>query len=210
MMRERIVPYGGLTFVVAAALMLGTIIARSPDTHGHLWHSLPAGYDRTPLDTIEPADLDAIEAELLPFTFPTPPAGGEQPAAAGPAEPADATGSADAAGSAPEGGEVQRITLIETEYAIAPDMGEMMTGMIDEGLTLKLGVPVELTVTNEGKQTHGLWMADFGIYEDIRSGKTAVFKFTPDKPGRFRFTCSYSLCGSEEEHARMVGFLTVQ
>jgi len=212
MRRERIVPYGGLAFVVIASLLLMMIVLRSPDTHGHFWRVLPRDYNRTPVGDIGEADLRAILADLPPFAFPPPskaaasaPAAGHDMAGmesstsaqSGQAEPQMA--GMDSSGSAQRDADVQKITLTESEYAISPDR-----------LALKVGVPVELTVTNTGKQAHGLWIPEFGIAEDIRSGKTKVFRFTPDKPGRIRYVCSYSLCGTEAEHARMVGFLTVR
>ena len=194
MRRERIVPYGGLAFVVIASLLLMTIVLRSPDTHGHFWRVLPRDYTRTPVGDIGEADLRAILAELPPFAFPAP-----SRAAAGAPEGGHDMAGMESSASAQSGADVQKMTLTESEYAIAPDR-----------LTLKVGVPVELTVANAGKQAHGLWMPEFGIAQDIRSGKTQVFRFTPDTPGRFRYVCSYSLCGTEAEHGRMVGFLSVQ
>jgi len=198
MRREHIVPYTGLTVIVSAALGLVTIVARSPDTHGHFWHSVPAAYTRTQVGAIDPADLPAILANLPPFAFPAPnkavaaaPQAGHNMANMGSTAPAQREAGKQA--------DIQKITLTEREYGIEPAR-----------LTLKVGVPVELTVVNQGKQVHGLWMPEFGIAEDIRSGKTKVFRFTPDKPGRFRYVCSYSLCGTEEQHGKMVGFLTIE
>lgn len=193
MTRERMVPYGGLAFIVVAALTLATLIIRTPDTHGHLWRTLPADYDRTPVDDMAPADLQVVLADLPPFSFPKPEKVAARVEEAG--DKAADTGSAQVAAAEQE---AQEAEIVQTEFAITPDR-----------LTLKVGVPVEMTVKNEGKQVHGLWMPDFGIAEDIRSGRTEVFRFTPDKPGRFRYTCSYSLCGTEKQHAQMAGFLTV-
>lgn len=198
MRREYIVPYTGVTVIVSAALGLVTIVARSPDTHGHFWHSVPATYTRTQVGAIAPADLPAILANLPPFAFPAPnkpvavvPQAGHSMANMGSAAPAQSQAGTQA--------DIQKITLTESEYGIEPAR-----------LTLKIGVPVELTVVNTGKQVHGIWIPEFGIAEDIRSGKTKVFRFTPDKPGRVRYVCSYSLCGTEEQHGKMVGFLTIE
>ncbi len=92
----------------------------------------------------------------------------------------------------------QLVNLVEYEFGFDMDR-----------IKVQAGVPVELSVTNEGDQVHGIWIPDLAIMDDIRSGKSKVFKFTPEKPGRFRFTCSYNLCGTEEEHAQMKGFIEV-
>lgn len=199
MIRERMVPLGGLVFVVAAALMLATIIARAPYTHGNLWRWLPSDYARTPVSVIGEVDLEAIVAELPPFEFPAP-SGAQQ---------AQKTGNSTGGGHGEMGGmaapvdsgpaEVQKVTLTQKEFGFTPDR-----------LTLKVGVPVELTLKNEGEQVHGLWIPEFGISDEVRKGRSEVFKFTPEKPGRIRYVCSYNLCGTEEEHARMVGFVTVR
>lgn len=198
MRREHIVPYAGMIVIVSAALGLVTIVARSPDTHGHFWHSVPATYTRTQVGEIAPADLPAILANLPPFAFPAP----NNAVAAAPQtrhSMANMDAAAPAQGGAGQQADIQKITLTESEYGIEPAR-----------LTLKVGVPVELTVMNTGKQVHGIWIPEFGIAEDIRSGKTKVFRFTPDKPGRLRYVCSYSLCGTEEQHGKMVGFLTIE
>jgi heme/copper-type cytochrome/quinol oxidase subunit 2 len=198
MRREQIVPYTGVTVIVSAALALVTIVARSPDTHGHFWHSVPATYTRTQVGAIAPADLPAILANLPPFGFPAPDKVGAAASHAGHTM-ANMGSAAPAQSETGEQTDIQKITLTEREYGIEPTR-----------LTLKMGVRVELTVVNHGKQVHGIWMPEFGIAEDIRSGKTKVFRFTPDKPGRFRYVCSYSLCGTEEQHGKMVGFLIIQ
>ena len=201
---ERVVPRAVLGFVVVAPLVLATVIARSPDTHGHTWQTFHPDYARTPLDTVGEADLDRTLADLAPFSFPAPPrpqvAASVADRAPAPAAMTGMPGMAAMARPAPAAeAAVQKIALATSEYAIAP-----------ANLEVKAGVPVELTVTNEGKQVHGVWMPEFGIAQDIRPGKTQVFKFTPDKPGRFRYVCSYNLCGTDEQHARMVGFMTVR
>jgi heme/copper-type cytochrome/quinol oxidase subunit 2 len=192
----------GLVFVVVTSSLLSAVIVRSPQTHDHIARSLRHDYARTPLDSVEAADLPAILADLPEFSFPDlvkvaaaqgPPAAGETAHTAGDehnlAEHATATQQL----------QMQTITLRQSEYGFDPDRVE-----------LQAGVPVELTVTNEGEQVHGIWVPDLAIMEDIRSGKTKVFTFTPEKAGRIPFTCSYNLCGTEEEHAQMKGFITVR
>jgi heme/copper-type cytochrome/quinol oxidase subunit 2 len=99
----------------------------------------------------------------------------------------------------PEEPPVQQITFSQFEYGFDPARIE-----------LQVRVPVELTVANEGDQVHGIWIPDYAISDDIRSGKTKTFTFTPEETGRIRYTCSYNLCGTEDEHAQMKGFITVK
>lgn len=188
--RVRSVPIAWLSVVVSVPVLLAAIVSRNPDTHGHLWPTLPDHYHRTPVDTVRPIDLEAVLADLPPFEFP-------RPALLAAAASQEAT--AGMGRLMPAAEEVQEVTLVETEYGIGPDRVEV-----------RVGVPVVLTVINEGDQVHGLWLPEVGIAEDIRSGKSQTFRFTPEKPGRFRYMCSYALCGTDEEHARMVGFLTVR
>lgn len=181
---RRSVGYILLIAVVATFLFLGAIVMRSPNTHDHIYPTLRPSYDRTPVGLIGPTDLDAITADLAPFKFPE-----RQTVALG------ATGPA---GDAPVAAEPVQVMLNTLEYAIDPSRVE-----------LAAGTPVELTVMNEGSQVHGIWIPDFGIKQNIRSGKTKEFTFTPEQVGRVRFECSYNLCGTPEEHAQMTGYFTV-
>lgn len=107
------------------------------------------------------------------------------------------------AGVAPESAEsrkteTQSISVIATEYAFEP-------GRIEA----KAKVPVELHVKNEGEEGHGIWLPDFGIKGNIRAFKSHTFSFTPDAPGRYQFECSDKLCGTDEEHNQMTGFILI-
>lgn len=182
MMRCRTVGFTLLIAIVATFTMLGAIVVRNPDTHDHISKTLRPSYDRTPLDLIGPADLGTITADLPPFKFPE-------------AVALDAAGSGNDAPGAAEPVEIMLNTL---EFAIDPSRVE-----------LQVGAPVELVVMNTGDQVHGIWIPDFGIKQDIRSGKTKKFTFTPERAGRVRFECSYNLCGTDEEHAQMTGYFMV-
>jgi heme/copper-type cytochrome/quinol oxidase subunit 2 len=184
------VGFGGLAFVVVTALGLGTIIMRGPWTHDNIDPTLRESYARTPLDSVGEMDLVAVLKDLPEFSFP----------ASSSFAAVSASGDSDeAAHTASEDAEPQKVTLVESEYQFEPARIE-----------LKAGAPVELTLKNEGKQVHGLWIPDFAIMDDVRSGKSKTFTFIPEKPGRYRHTCSYNLCGTDEEHARMKGFITVK
>lgn len=190
-MGARRFPYILLAAVVVAAVGLASVIVRNPDTHGHLWGSVPYAYHRTPVEEVPASDLKSVQAKLVPFSFPTP----QSVQASG---MAGMPGMEDASQAAAGADTVQRVVLTQMEYGF--DIPEVR---------LKPGVPVELVVVNVGKQVHGIWVPDFAISEEIRSGKTRTFKFTPKTAGRIRFTCSYNLCGTDEEHARMVGYFVI-
>jgi len=199
-MMSRLVGYGGMAFALVTALVLSGIIARSPRTHDHISNTLSDSYVRTSLDEVGPANLEAILADLPEFSFPR----ATYPATVPSVHAVDLAHMPDEAdiraepAITPDEPEVQRVTIRQFEYNLDPDRIE-----------LEVGVPVELTVINEGDQVHGIWIPEFAISQDVRSGKSKVFAFTPDKTGRIRFTCSYNLCGTEEEHAKMAGFITV-
>ncbi|MEE8442159.1 MAG: cupredoxin domain-containing protein [Dehalococcoidia bacterium] len=201
-MNLRLIGFGGVAFVVVTASLLSTIVLRDPQTHDHIAASLRAGYDRTPLDSVGATNLPAILVDLPDFSFPAPPVVAAAPTGESNSEAthiADEEQSDGEEGIPTEEPQVQKITLRQFEFGFGP-----------ERIELAVGVPVELTVMNEGDQVHGIWIPDFAISEDIRSGKTKVFTFTPEEAARFRFTCSYNLCGTDEEHAQMKGFITVK
>ncbi|HXG94175.1 MAG TPA: cupredoxin domain-containing protein [Blastocatellia bacterium] len=72
-------------------------------------------------------------------------------------------------------------------------------------ITVKKGEPVLLELTAEDVR-HGFSLPDFGIRADIKPGVINRVKFTPDKAGRFDFTCDV-FCGSG--HEDMSGTLVV-
>lgn len=188
-MSFRTVGYASMTFILVVPIILGTVIMRSPRTHDHISNTLRSGYTRTPLDNIEATDLDITLADLPRFSF----AEWSPPRSAG-----DEIVSRPDAESDTKATEVMKITMRQFEYGLDVDAVE-----------LKVGVPVELTVVNDGDQVHGIWIPDFAISDDLRSGKTKVFEFTPEKTGRIRFSCNYNLCGTDEEHAKMAGSFIV-
>ncbi len=199
----RMVGFGGLAFVVATSSLLSAVIVRSPQTHDHIASSLSPEYIRTSLDSIGPADLTAIIADLPRFSFPEPP---QLVAASALFSASSAEGSGDQ--TAPVNGTVESTAQQQPKVQeIAFDQFEFEFSQ--ERIELKVGVPVKLTLTNQGDQVQGLWIPEFAIMADIRSGKNKEFTFIPEKSGRFRFTCSYNLCGTEEEHAQMKGYIIV-
>lgn len=198
----RAVGFSGLAFVVAVSSLLSAVIVRGPQTHDHIAASLRDSYDRTPLDPMNGSDLASILADLPDFSFPAQPVLVAVPGVLPVDEAAHTIGDEhdeadnEAAAQQPP---TQKLTLTTSEFGFDPSRVE-----------LQVGVPVELTVLNDGDQVHGIWIPDYAISADIRSGKSKTFTFTPEQSGRIRFTCNYNLCGTEEEHAQMTGFITVK
>jgi cytochrome c oxidase subunit 2 len=72
-------------------------------------------------------------------------------------------------------------------------------------ITLKKGEPVVLVVSSQDRK-HGFNLREFGIRADINPGATARIPFTPDKTGKFTFSCDV-FCG--EGHEDMTGTIVV-
>ena len=73
-------------------------------------------------------------------------------------------------------------------------------------ITVKKGDRVRLSITSTDV-AHGFALPDFGVHQDLESGKTSVIEFTADKQGRFSFFCSV-FCG--DGHRGMKGLLIVE
>ena len=74
-----------------------------------------------------------------------------------------------------------------------------------ETITLKKGEPVVLVVSSQDRK-HGFNLRAFGIRADVEPRKTAQIRFTPDKTGKFTFSCDV-FCG--EGHEDMTGTVIV-
>ena len=72
-------------------------------------------------------------------------------------------------------------------------------------ITVRKGQPVRLVITSVDVE-HGFKIKEFNINEKIKAHKTKVIEFTPDRAGRFRFSCSV-YCG--DGHEDMEGVLIV-
>jgi plastocyanin len=82
---------------------------------------------------------------------------------------------------------VQRAEITADSYSFSPDH-----------LIINLNIPVELTIRSKTwlvPHNFVLKDADAGldIKDDIPSGKTKVIKFTPKRPGKFKFYCDKKL-----------------
>lgn len=71
--------------------------------------------------------------------------------------------------------------------------------------TVKQGIPVVLELSSADRK-HGFSLRAFGVRADIRPGVVSRVSFTPDRTGRFTFTCDV-FCG--EGHEKMTGTLVV-
>jgi cytochrome c oxidase subunit II len=72
-------------------------------------------------------------------------------------------------------------------------------------ITLKKGEPVVLVFSSQDRK-HGFNLRAFGIRADVNPGATARIPFTPDKTGKFTFSCDV-FCG--EGHEDMTGTIVV-
>jgi cytochrome c oxidase subunit 2 len=72
-------------------------------------------------------------------------------------------------------------------------------------ITLKKGEPVVLVVSSKDRK-HGFNLRAFGIRADVNAGETARIQFTPNKTGKFTFSCDV-FCG--EGHEDMTGTIVV-
>ena len=72
-------------------------------------------------------------------------------------------------------------------------------------ITLKKGEPVVLVFSSEDRK-HGFNLRAFGIRADVNPGATARIPFTPNKTGKFTFSCDV-FCG--EGHEDMTGTIVV-
>ena len=72
-------------------------------------------------------------------------------------------------------------------------------------VTVRKGEPVKFIVTSEDVD-HGIAIEAFGIDQQVKAKQTKVIEFTPDREGKFEFSCSV-FCG--DGHPEMTGQLIV-
>ena len=72
-------------------------------------------------------------------------------------------------------------------------------------ITVARGERIKLVITAEDVD-HGFAIKEFGIDQEIKAKETKVIELTPDKEGRYQFSCSV-FCG--DGHAEMIGELVV-
>jgi plastocyanin len=92
--------------------------------------------------------------------------------------------------------QMQKVTVEGAEYAFTPST-----------ITLKNGLPAEITFKNTGAFPHNLSIADLNVKtKTIQPGEQDTIQFTPDKVGQFVFICTVP--GHADKG--MKGILTVQ
>ena len=72
-------------------------------------------------------------------------------------------------------------------------------------ISLKKGEPVVLVLSSQDRK-HGFNLRGFGIHADVNPGEVARVRFTPNKTGKFTFSCDV-FCG--EGHEDMTGTIVV-
>ena len=72
-------------------------------------------------------------------------------------------------------------------------------------ITLKKGEPVVLVISSQDRK-HGFSLRALGIRADVNPGGTARIRFTPNKAGKFTFSCDV-FCG--DGHEDMTGTMVV-
>lgn len=95
-------------------------------------------------------------------------------------------------GGVPSAEQVIRITAKNFEFAPGT-------------ITVKKGVPVVLELSSQDRR-HGFSLRAFGVRTDVKPGSVSRVSFTPDRTGRFTFTCDV-FCG--DGHEQMTGTLVV-
>jgi cytochrome c oxidase subunit 2 len=74
-----------------------------------------------------------------------------------------------------------------------------------DSITLKKGEPVVLEISS-GDRKHGFSLRAFGVRTDVLPGKVSRIRLTPDKTGKFTFSCDV-FCG--DGHEEMMGTVIV-
>ena len=74
-----------------------------------------------------------------------------------------------------------------------------------DSITLKKGEPVVFEISS-GDRKHGFSLRAFGVRTDVLPGKVSRIRLTPDKTGKFTFSCDV-FCG--DGHEDMTGTVVV-
>ncbi len=74
-----------------------------------------------------------------------------------------------------------------------------------DSITLKKGEPVVFEISS-GDREHGFNLRAFGVRTTVSPGKVSRIRFTPDKTGKFTFSCDV-FCG--DGHEEMTGTVVV-
>jgi cytochrome c oxidase subunit II len=74
-----------------------------------------------------------------------------------------------------------------------------------DSITLKKGEPVVFEMSSSDRE-HGFNLRAFGVRTNVSPGKVTRVRFTPDKTGKFTFSCDV-FCG--DGHEEMTGTVIV-
>ena len=74
-----------------------------------------------------------------------------------------------------------------------------------DSITLKKGEPVVFEISSADRE-HGFNLRAFGVRTNVSPGKVTRVRFTPDKTGKFNFSCDV-FCG--DGHEEMTGTVIV-
>jgi len=74
-----------------------------------------------------------------------------------------------------------------------------------DSITLKKGEPVVFEISSADRE-HGFNLRAFGVRTNVSPGKVTRVRFTPDKTGKFTFSCDV-FCG--DGHEEMTGTVVV-
>jgi cytochrome c oxidase subunit 2 len=74
-----------------------------------------------------------------------------------------------------------------------------------DSITLKKGETVVFEISSEDRK-HGFNLHAFGVRSDVLPGQVSSIRFTPDKTGKFTFSCDV-FCG--DGHEDMTGTVVV-
>jgi len=74
-----------------------------------------------------------------------------------------------------------------------------------DSITLKKGEPVVFEISSADRE-HGFSLRAFGVRTNVSPGKVTRVRFTPDKTGKFTFSCDV-FCG--DGHEEMTGTVIV-
>src|SRR5438132_10510075 len=74
-----------------------------------------------------------------------------------------------------------------------------------DSITLKKGEPVVFEISSADRE-HGFNLRAFGVRISVAPGKVSRIRFTPDKTGKFTFSCDV-FCG--DGHEEMTGTIVV-
>jgi cytochrome c oxidase subunit 2 len=74
-----------------------------------------------------------------------------------------------------------------------------------DSITLKKGEPVVFEISSADRE-HGFNLRAFGVRTNVSPGKVSRIRFTPDKTGKFTFSCDV-FCG--DGHEEMSGTIVV-